>query len=397
MNIIFHRYNSICEPDYIEAFNSLGIEVIEDRTDAVSGGGDINSLVRRLGELVLKNHPMFVFSINFFPYISIVCEKLGVKYVCVSVDCPVMEIYNTAIRNRCNRVFLFDHQQYLSIKEENPDNIYHLPLGAAPERIDRTIGGFDRNHVDYKYDISFVGSLYNEKDPYTGLNIGGYEKGYLDALLTAQGMLNGLELIEEVITPSQIQAIKEADPSFYPSDMGIYNLDRIVAINNYLSYHLTYRDRIRLLADLSNNLKDVKVHLFTLSNTDELRKYADPEILCCHGGVSSLVEMPGVFRSSKININHTMRSIRTGLPQRIWDVMGSGGFLLTNDQEEIPEYLEPGRHLETYRNTEELIRKVDYYLEHDEERRQIAYEGYEAVKANHTVLCRVMEMIRMIG
>lgn len=30
MEILFHRYGSICEPDIIEAFRSLGVEVIEE-------------------------------------------------------------------------------------------------------------------------------------------------------------------------------------------------------------------------------------------------------------------------------------------------------------------------------------------------------------------------------
>ena len=30
MEIIFHRYGSICEPDIMEAFQSLGLTVIEE-------------------------------------------------------------------------------------------------------------------------------------------------------------------------------------------------------------------------------------------------------------------------------------------------------------------------------------------------------------------------------
>ena len=69
MNIVFHRYNSICEPDFIEAFNKLGIEVIEDRGEMTDKNIPLEDRVERLTRLVLERQPVFVFTINFFPYI----------------------------------------------------------------------------------------------------------------------------------------------------------------------------------------------------------------------------------------------------------------------------------------------------------------------------------------
>lgn len=388
---------SICEPDYIEAFRSLGIDVIEDYGKVDGKSLNLSALVENIGRLVLENHPMFVFSINFFPYLSIVCEKLNIKYVCVSVDCPVMELFNVTIRNSCNRVFLFDHEQYLSVRDENPEGIYYLPLGAAVSRIDRTIGEYD-GHADYLYDVSFVGSLYNEKDPYERIKLSEHDRGFCDALIRAQQMFTGLEMLESVVTDEIAGMIRNADARFYPSDLSVRNIDRFVAINNYFSYHLAYLDRIELLSVLADNLRDgMQLYLFTLSDTEVLNKVALTGRMAIRGGVSSLTEMPEVFRRTKINLNHTMRSIKTGLPQRIWDVMGSGGFLISNAQAEIPEYLEVGRDLETYRDMDELVDKVRYYLEHDDERERIAMRGYLTVKEKHTVLNRVVDMIRTIG
>ena len=99
MKIVIHRYNSICEPGYIEAFEKLGIEVIEDRLEMERKNIPADERISSIAELILTNKPMFVFSINFFPYISDICEKLGVMYVCVSVDCPVSELWTASIRN----------------------------------------------------------------------------------------------------------------------------------------------------------------------------------------------------------------------------------------------------------------------------------------------------------
>ncbi len=388
MNVIIHRYNSICEPDYIEAFKDCGINVIEDRDEMTRKNITVEEKVKKLGEMILIEKPLFVFSINFFPYIALVCEKLKCLYVCISVDCPVVELFSETIKSPYNRVFLFDRRQYEEISVYNPDCVFHIALGVNVERINKTIG--EPKWGPYKYNVSFVGSLYSEKDLLANImpKLPMKELGYCTGLLAAQSMFNGQELIEECISQELINAIKNADTSFYPSAMSVTDTDKFVVVNNYLSYHLTSLDRVAAL----NTIAPVtNIDLFTRSNTEELRG------VTCHGGVSSLVEMPQVFRDSKINLNMTMRAIRTGLPQRIWDVMGSGGFLLTNYQDEIPEQLVIGKHLVAYETLDEACELIEYYIDHDEEREEIARNGYEYVKGNHTVLQRVAEMIRIVN
>ena len=50
-----------------------------------------------------------------------------------------------------------------------------------------------------------------------------------------------------------------------------------------------------------------------------------------------LTKMPQVFRRSKVNLNITLRSIISGIPLRVLDVLAAGGFLITTYQEEIDE------------------------------------------------------------
>ena len=90
MKIIIHRYGSICEPDIIEAFQACNITVIEDSAEIRQKSISSETRISVLGKLVLTHRPVFVFSINFFPYISEICERLGVLYVSLSVDCPVL-------------------------------------------------------------------------------------------------------------------------------------------------------------------------------------------------------------------------------------------------------------------------------------------------------------------
>ena len=107
--------------------------------------------------------------------------------------------------------------------------------------------------------------------------------------------------------------------------------------------------------------------------------------------------MPKIFHLSKINLNFTSKPIRSGLPLRIWDIMGAGGFVLTNFQTEIPEYFEIGKEIETFSSQEELIDKISFYLEHDEERKKIAINGYKRAKREYSLDIRIKQMMSLLN
>ena len=389
MKIIIYRYNSICEPDYIEAFSKLGITVVED-TDGMDQDMDITTRLERLGNMIVENAPMFIFSINFFPFLSKVCDRLGIIYMSETVDCPVFEVYHKDIRNKCNRIFMFDKKQFLSIKNENPDGIFYLPLGAPAERVTSLLGNTD----NYLYDISFVGSTYREKDTFLELDLQEDEKAELNRLVDEQieDAGYGLDYLETSFTDRHVDIIKKAAKKFGFIDQTVIDMDRFVAINDYMAFHLAHVERIKVLNYLARENQSGAVNLFTRSDVDEL-----DSCIVNRGGVRSLTEMPFVFRQSRINLNITMRAIQTGIPQRIWDVLACRGFLITNYQPELDEYFQDGVHLAYYRNIQELQNKISYYLANPDEAERIAYDGYNLVASKHTILLRVVEMIKRIA
>ncbi|MBO7356829.1 MAG: glycosyltransferase [Lachnospiraceae bacterium] len=390
MKVLFYRYNSICEPDFIDAFKKIGLEVAEITEEMYRKNIPGEERVRILLEGISENDPLFVFSIDFFPFISMVCERLGVVYAALSVDCPVAEIYSAEIRNRCNRIFLFDKKQYESVRSFNPDNIRYMPLGAATERLEQL-----PYPETYRYGISFIGSLYNEKDRYGELKKSGALSGpafeHMESLISEQTMVSGMDVIENGLTAEDINALKAADPSFYTSGDSVIDMDRYVAVNNYLGNHLTCLDRIRVLNMLAGSLPEGSVHLFTRSDTSGLDKRVK-----VHGGVDTLREMPEVFRASKINLNLTSRTIRCGLPQRIWDIAGCRAFCLTDAVSAMDGLLDAGTDIMTFSSYEELPDLCMHYLDRDDEREEIAQNGFNKVAASHTVLLRALEMVKII-
>ena len=97
----------------------------------------------------------------------------------------------------------------------------------------------------------------------------------------------------------------------------------------------------------------------------------------------------------KINLNITLRSIQSGIPLRCMDIMGCGGFLLTNYQSDFLMHFTPNEDFVYYEDETDLLKKIDYYLEHDETRTVIAANGYEKVRSDHnfqTILSNIFSI-----
>jgi len=64
--------------------------------------------------------------------------------------------------------------------------------------------------------------------------------------------------------------------------------------------------------------------------------------------------------------------------------MGAGGFLLSNYQADFLDYFIPDEDFVYYESEEDLCEKVEYYLSHEAKRKEIAHNGHEKVKQNHS-------------
>lgn len=387
MNILFYRYGSICEPDIIAGFEELGNAVKEIDLEVHNKNlSPLDGLTALKNELFAHSYD-FVFSINFFPFISEVCNIFQIRYICWTVDCPVMELYSESVSNPWNRIFCFDAAQYNTIVHRNPDCIFHLPLASNPTRFLSVIRNASvADHAKYSGDISFVGSLYTEKCPYDRLtNAPAYLTGYLEGIMDAQQKVYGYYFLEEILPDSIVDAFCKCMPGFYlPPENSIRN-DRATMAQFYLCPKISALERVRTMHLLGSYYS---VNLYTGSDTSGI------PVKNCHL-VKTLTEMPLVFHNSKINLNITSKAIQTGLPLRIFDILACGGFCLTNYQPELDTCFTPGTDLESYSCEDELLSKAEYYLTHEKDREEIAHNGLNTVIQYHNYPERLLKMLSL--
>lgn len=385
MNLLLYQYGSICEPDIIEGFEELGftVDTITDEvTNKQISGKEQISLIQHAVE---KKNYQFVFTINFFPAISEICNIYKLPYLSLIVDSPVMELYSNAIRNSCNRIFLFDRVLYEEFAPYNPNCIFHLPLATNVARWDNVLSHTTPSQKEhFSSQISFLGSLYSEKCPYYQLHFpNSYLKGYMEGLLHAQEKVYGYSFLEDVISDTCVQEIVTATPEFYQfPELAIHN-EKAALCQMYLGPRITEMERIDVLTALG---KRFSVSLYSGSPADYL-----PVHFC--GRVKTHTEMPVVFANSQINLNITAKSIRSAIPLRVWDVIGCKGFLISNYQAEIPEHFIPGEDLILYSSIDELTDLCAYYLERPGLCREIAENAYEKVKQFHTYPVRLAQLL----
>ncbi|QJD84068.1 CgeB family protein [Cohnella herbarum] len=78
---------------------------------------------------------------------------------------------------------------------------------------------------------------------------------------------------------------------------------------------------------------------------------------------------------------------------RTFEISASGTLQLTDWREDIAQFYVPGVEIVTYDSPEDMAAKVDYYLEHEEERQEIALRGLYRTLRDHTYVSRLNQLM----
>lgn len=125
-------------------------------------------------------------------------------------------------------------------------------------------------------------------------------------------------------------------------------------------------------------------------------------------GRVSQEEMIRIFNQSKINLNLSnssqpwWKNILHGqehqqIKGRNFEIPGCGGFILSGQADNLENYYKIGKEIDVYKNTNNLIEKIKYYLSHDEERERITQAGLKRTINEHTYEIRFNKIFEAMG
>lgn len=406
MNIIILDWDSFGDMEPV--FLRRGYKVAKCSVEVKADDEKIKKQDECLRELIKNafgsDKPDYVFSFNYYPFASITCQEFDIPYISWIYDSPFLAIYSYTVINPVNRIFVFDYSVYQEFVQNGIETVHYMPLGVDTYALNRKCGKVGENvpgaskykpsHLNLPNgrfsldaDVAFVGSLYTESwnrlyDKFS--TVSPYTKGYLDSIIQAQKHVYGENFLEKLLTPEIIDDMQKAYPCD-PNSLDVMTPSQIYS-QFVLSRQVTSLERTEILTMLGKQLNDKKLRLYTVDKSVKIDGWKNI------GPVEYFEEMPQVFRCSKINLNITLRSIVTGIPLRAFDIMGAGGFLLTNYQAEYDEYFVANEDYVFYEDYEDLLNKVDYYLTHEKERQEIALNGCSKVRENHTLDKRLDDM-----
>jgi spore maturation protein CgeB len=316
----------------------------------------------------------FCFSYNYYPLMARVCKEHNLKYISFVYDSPQVKLYSYTVTYPTNYIFVFDSELVDTFRKGGINTFYYMPLPVNGSIIDHLLTKpYDKKRLSAE--VSFVGALYNEDynflDRYAGIS--DYTKGYLEAVMDAQSKVYGYHFMDECLNPDIINDL-QSQVKYKPEPDGVETLSYVFD-DYFLCRKLTSTERVQLLSAVAAQFP---LKLFTLNDKAVIPHAQNMGIADYYD------EMPYVFHDSKINLNISLRSIRSGIPLRCMDILGNGGFLLSNYQSDFLRHFTPDEDFVYFENEADLLHKIDYYLSHEEERAAIAASGHDKVLKYHS-------------
>lgn len=371
MKVLLYCFTAYYEKDIQQLFSFQNISYDRLEWNFQDKNQDDGFLYHVKNKIQLDQYD-FVLSVNYWPLLSVICQNARIPYIAWCYDNPlnVRNIENT-LGNDVNHVYCFDRAQAEGYRRMGFHTVYHLPLAINSRRLSR-ISAHDAKCADYQTQVSFVGKLYESETTRLMQCADDYCRGYLEAIILSQREIYGAYLIDQMLTPEFMERMNVALHRTPFIDFVLQQEE----LNYALACEVTRRDRIVLLSLCGARFE---TRFYSYNDSSVIRGVEK-----CPA-VDYWKEMPYIFAASKINLNPCLRAIQTGINLRALDIMGCGGFLLSNYQEELAERFVNEEEMVLYDSMEDAIEKIRFYLSHEDLRTKIAENGRRKTLAEYNM------------
>ncbi len=389
MKILFVKSSHIRIAGMALALDRMGHEIIEYPESGEEIRADEEAEKRFGGFLNSRENEDldFIISYVFSSAVARQAHKRGIKYAVYGMDSPMYFTYEPVYPRlpECY-LFYFDYTEYTRVKQMGYTNAYYLPLASDIIWTENLVVT-DEEIAKHQCGISFIGGLYTDNLYDRVLHHFSQEMQdtFSDILESCAFCWDGTDRMAPLLTPRLIEDMKRSCPVIFENTYGLSE-DYYVK-QQFFNRKLTNIERTLLLELLAEQFA---LRLYTGE------KEKAPKNVARYPEADYLSDAFKIFFSGKINLNITLRSIESGIPLRVFDIMSVGGFVLSNYQKEMTQLFEEDKEIVLFRTPEELLDKAAYYLAHDNERLRIGLNGYRKVKEHYSYGCQMQKLIGII-
>lgn len=382
---ILYVYGLSTEKNIVQTLRKLQCDVMEYPEVQDTSNMDeekINALVAYVKEHGITH----LMSIHLIYNVAVAAYWAGIKYISVIWDAPYLKAYT--VMGTLDNIWYsaFDKLDAERMRQGGCPHVMYQPLSVNRENILAWKKRFLARRR-YIHDISLIANLYedNAYDRCLDLLPENMQAYFRSIFEEAAFKWDGVNRVYGKTGQEILEYMKLVSPTLKINNP--YNVEDVRYFEAvYLIRKLANIERVCVLNLLA---EEHDVYLYTNSEVDETvmpKVHRRPPVQV--GEATSFI-----YAGTKINLNIALKGIKGGTTQRIMDIMGAGGFVLTNYCEETAELFEEDKEIVMFRTPEELIQKVDYYLEHEEEREQIARAGHEKAMNDYTYEKKIKKLL----
>ena len=328
-----------------------------------------------------------VISTIFFQIVAAYTHELGIKYAVYGMDSPHYAAWVPEYP-RLDNVYLFhfDSREVERFRKCGYTNVTYLPLAAGVTWAD-TIHTSCVDRKKFGSAVSFVGGLYGDNpfDTCAGRLPQPVQKHIWNQLENSAFLWDGKERLQEGVSKELLHICQTVTPEL--CNPGFTMGD---------DYYFRQWTLARKLSNIELTLLFEQVagqYDFRLYTRE---KEVVPENIHRYPPVNAMTEQLKVFQSSGVNLNVTLRSIESGVPLRVFDILSVGGFVLTDYRKDAEELFREDEEIVMFRTPEEMIDKLAFYTTHETERKRIARNGHRRVRAEYSYERMLEEILQKI-
>ncbi len=269
----------------------------------------------------------------------------------------------------------------------NDKSIFHsydIVLSNILELVDQfRQQGHHSEHINHAFSPHVLDEINTKTEPTVNFSFLGsifkYKSAHLQREIFVKELIQrtNLQIWSDVSSPSKKQLL------FLPIRQLLYDTVRVTSRSTSSQKIIAKIPKLR--------------HYPNLPNRPSLSDYIDPTIASVANPPLYGLSMFQKLADSKMTFNnHIDISGKSASNMRMFEATGIGTCLVTDWKENISDLFEPDREIITYKCLEECVEKVNWLLEHPQERNAIAKAGQTRTLKDHTFDRRAIQLDQII-
>ncbi len=347
---------------------------------------DVQALAVEEIQLALESfQPDFVFSVNYLNGLAELCHAAQVPLFIWEIDPATDAVMITGAAAESSAIFTYNQVNVQKHQSTGFRIARYLPLAANPQK--RCFQ--KKTEKKYSAKVSFVGTSMLEQAQKS-------KQAFIDIYNSCVNTdAPGLKQAEEIVAACLDFQRQDFTKFLIPAALGKYAPDfHALCQSNAFS-----ADPVTLLAESAAAEKRMNyliglaccgLKIWGDSGWELLENYGVKYM----GTAGHFYELNHIYSASAINLDISRIYQMEIITMRVFDILACGGFLLTEDNAALREIFTPGKHLDTYQSSSELIEKTAYYLAHPQAARKIALAGQKLVHDKHKISDRINEIFK---